>query len=296
MTKELPFPTPAPTGQSGTDAVGRFTLMACSYEETRISPKNPRHGVVYADGTLDGLAGEIGASGQLVPAVAELGTDGVPQILAGSRRREVCRQLGLLLQVQVYRSLTTEQAIAIAHRAERGSLAVAFWHASATWKRMLDDGTAANEARLVELIKEDKSVINRGLALQRAPKEVLALYQGGRAITQTQWAKLAPLLEDEATCARVLTRAALLAGKRLSVPAVTKELIAAAADREAIAATEVKNRHGKVIAIITPDGRGGFTTRIRSMSEAHPSYRLEWLKLINEATLEVVKGWFTGDG
>ena len=32
------------------------------------------------------------------------------------------------------------------------------------------------------------------------------------------------------------------------------------------------------------------------MNEAHPTYRLEWLKLVNEATVEVVKAWFAADG
>ena len=294
--QQLPLLSPATGGRTSTDALGPYTLMACAHEQARISPKNPRYGVVHADGTLDTLADEITASGQLVAAEAELGGDGVPEILAGSRRREACKRLGILLQLRVYERLTTEQALAIAHRAERGSLVVPFWDTSATWKRMLDDGTAASEARLVELLKEDKSTINRGLALQRAPTQVLALFQDGRALTQTQWVRLAPLLEDETTRAKMLARAALLAGRRLSAPAVAKELMAAAADKEAIAATEVRNRHGKIIATVTPDGRGGFTTRIRSMNEAHPTYRLEWLKLVNESTVEVVKAWFAGDG
>ncbi|WP_162236475.1 hypothetical protein, partial [Sphingomonas sp. Leaf25] len=59
-----------------------------------------------------------------------------------------------------------------------------------------------------------------------------------------------------------------------------------------IKAVEVRNRHDRVIAAIQPDHRGGFTIKIKPMTEAHPSFRLEYARLVNERFVELVKTWF----
>lgn len=71
------------------------------------------------------------AVGQAHDARAELGVDGVPEVLAGARRREVCKLLGRPLRVRTYLKLTAVQAIRIAHREDRGSLAVSLGDRSA---------------------------------------------------------------------------------------------------------------------------------------------------------------------
>jgi hypothetical protein len=94
---------------------------------------------------------------------------------------------------------------------------------------MLDGKIVASESRLADAVGEDKSAINRGLALQKAPAEILDLVADKRAISMSQWALVAPLLEDEECRGRVLECAALYAGQSLGFAALVKKLTAAAA-------------------------------------------------------------------
>lgn len=277
-------------------SASKYQLTELAYDQTRVSPLNPRYGYEPSDESLASLVLELKAVGQAHDAVATSGSDGVAEILSGSRRRAAFRIMGRPLRVRVYEKLSLIEALKIANRVDRGSLEVSFWDKSAAWKRTLAEKANPGEAKLADAVGEDASVISRGLALQRAPVEILDLYDDRRAISQTQWFLLAPMLEDPVTRERVLERAALLAGTRLSVPAVTKQLLAAAAGKQEIKPHEVFNRHGKVVATIVPDHRGGFTIKVKSMTEAHPTYRIDHAKLIHDAFVQVQKDWFGKDG
>jgi hypothetical protein len=84
----------------------------------------------------------------------------------------------------------------------------------------------------------------------------------------------------------------LHAGKTFGFTALARKLTAAAAGKDEIKSTDVRNRHGKTIAVIVPDHRGAFTIRVKSMTEQHPTYRAEHAKLISVAFLDVIKAWF----
>lgn len=287
-TTELPLETAASPKRG---AKANYVTEFLPYDQTAVSSKNPRFEYVITDESVAPLVSEVKAVGQAHDAIAERGPNGIAEILAGSRRREVCRILGVPLRVRIYESLTAEQALKIANREDRGALEVSLWDKSASWARMLDGKLVASESRLAEAVGEDKSVINRGLALQKAPAAILNLIADKRAISMSQWAVVAPLLDDP----RVLECAALHAGQTLGFAALTKKLTAAAAGKNEIRPIEVRNRHGKVIATIAPDHRGAFTIRVKSMTEQHPSYRIDHAKLINAALLDVIKEWF-GEG
>lgn len=287
-TTELPLETAAPP-KRGTKT--NYVTELLLYDQTAVSSKNPRYGYVITDASVAPLVAELKAVGQAHDAIAERGLNEIAEILAGSRRREACRILGVPLRVRIYDSLTAEQALKIANREDRGALEVSLWDKSASWARTLDGKLVASESRLAEAVGEDKSAINRGLALQKAPSAILDLIADRRAISMSQWAVVAPLLEDP----RVLECAALHAGQTFGFAALAKKLTAAAAGRSEIRPVEVKNRHGKVIATITPDHRGAFTIRVKSMTEQHPSYRIDHAKQINAALLDIIKEWF-GEG
>ena len=108
----------------------------------------------------------------------------------------------------------------------------------------------------------------------------------------SQWAQLAPLLEDNGQRDRVLACAALLAGQTLAIAPLVRKLTAAAAGKNEIRPVEVRNRHGRLIATIAPDHRGAFSIRVKSMAEQHPSFRLDHAKLINAAFVDAIKDWF----
>ena len=74
--------------------------------------------------------------------------------------------------------------------------------------------------------------------------------------------------------------------------ALTHRLAAAAAGKDDIKMREVRNRHGKVIATIKPDHRGAFAIRVKSMTEQHPSYRIDHAKIIHAAFVDLLKEWF----
>lgn len=290
-TNELPLEG-TPLEKRGTKA--KFVVELLPYDQTSVSPKNPRFGYVITDESVAHLGAELKAVGQAHDAIGERGPNGTIEILAGSRRREACRILTMPLRVRIYDrdALTIEQALKIANREDRGALEVSLWDKSASWARMLDGKLVANESRLAEAVGEDKSAINRGLAQQKAPAAILDLVADKRAISMSQWVLVAPLLEDEEKRARVLECAALHAGQTLGFAALTRKLTAAAAGKDEIKSTEVKNRHGKLIATIAPDHRGAFTIRVKSMTEQHPSYRIDHAKLIHAAFIDLVKDWF----
>ena len=257
-----------------------------------MSPKNPRFGYPITDESVAPLVAEMRAVGQAHDAIGEVGTDRKVEILAGSRRRAACRILGRPLRVRIFDKLTVEQALKIANREDRGALEVSLWDRSASWARMLGDKVVTSEARLADAVGEDKSAISRGLALQKAPAAILDPIADKRAISMTHWSVVAPLLEDDERRARVLECAGLLVGQTPSLAALVKRLTAAAAGKSEITPTEVRNRHDKVIATIMPDHRGPFTVRVKSMTEQHPTYRIEHAKLIHAPLLEVIKAWF----
>ncbi len=271
-----------------------YTVELVLHHQTSISPKNPRFGYVMTDDSIAPLVAELKAVGQAHDAVGERGPDGIVELLAGSRRRAACHALGTPLRVRVYEAgtLSPEVALKIANREDRGALEVSLWDRSASWARMLDSKLVGTEARLAEAVGEDKSAISRGLALQKAPAVILNLVADRRAISMTQWAQLAPLLEHDEQRERVLACAALLSGTSLGVAALVRKLTAAAAGKEEITAVEVRNRHGRVVATITPDHRGAFAIRVKSMAEQHPSFRIDHAKLIHTAFLDLVKDWF----
>lgn len=269
-----------------------YVIELLSYDQTRVSSKNPRFGYDFTDESVAPLVAEMKEVGQAHDAIGERASDGVVEILAGSRRRLASKILGRPLRVRIYDNLTPEQALKMANREDRGALEVSLWDRSASWARMLRDKVVISEARLADVVAEDKSAINRGLALQKTPPAILDLISDKRAISMTQWALVAPLLENEEQRARVLECAGLLAGQTLSVAALVKKLTAAAAGKEQIVPIEVRNRHKKVIAVITPDFRGSFTIRVKSMAEQHPTYRIDHAKQIHAAFLDVLKSWF----
>lgn len=269
-----------------------YRIELLTYQQTTVSLKNPRYGYVITDDSVAPLVAEIKAVGQARDAIGEPGSNGIVEILAGSRRREVCRILNRPLRVRIFDKLNAEQALKIANREDRGALEVSLWDKSASWARMLGDKVVTGEARLADAVGEDKSAINRGLALQKAPAAILDLVADKRAISMTQWSLVAPLLENDEQRARVLECAGLLGGQTLGMAALVRKLTAAAAGKDQITPTEVLNRHNKVIAVIAPDHRGAFTIRIKSMAEQHPTYRIDHAKMIHAAFVEVIKTWF----
>lgn len=289
-TNELPLDAVPP--RRGHKA--NYVVELLPHDRTTVSPKNPRFGYVITDDSIVPLVVELKAVGQAHDAIGERGADGVVEILAGSRRREACRILNTPLRVRVYDkgALTAEVALKIANREDRGALEVSLWDKSASWARMLEGKLVASEARLADAVGEDKSAINRGLALQKAPLAILDLVADRRAISMSQWAQLAPLLEDNGQRDRVLACAALLAWQTLAIAPLVRKLTAAAAGKNEIRPVEVRNRHGRLIATIAPDHRGAFSIRVKSMAEQHPSFRLDHAKLINAAFVDAIKDWF----
>ena len=270
----------------------KFTIETLSYEQTRVSIYNPRYGVTITDESVKPLLAKVKATGQIHDAIGWRTADGIVELDAGARRREVMRLLGKPLKARVFDKLPPEQSIRIAYREGGGSVPVSFWDTSASWKRLLDEEIVTSEGKLATLVDEDKSVVNRGLALQKAPADVLDLFADRQAISQTQWMVLAPLLEDTTARDRILATAVELTGQTFAAAALVRKLTVAAAGKEEIRPSEVLNKHGRAIATITPDHKSGFAIKVKPMAELHPSYRVEHAKLIHAAFLDVLRGWF----
>ncbi len=144
-------------GDEPREGKAKYRVELLPYEQTRVSPKNPRYGYEITESSVAALVAELKAVGQMHDAVGEPGSDGMVEILAGSRRREACRILGRPLRVRIYDKLSPEAALKIANREDRGALEVSLWDRSASWTRMLDGKVVASEARLAEAVGEDKS-------------------------------------------------------------------------------------------------------------------------------------------
>lgn len=284
MTAQLPLPTD--TGRSNT----RIVLVDPA--KVRLSPLNPRANTPHSAASIAALAAEIKEVNQINDCHGETAKDGVIELLAGSRRRDACIAAGVDLRVRLHLDLSRDAAIAIAYRDDREAVPVSLWDLSAGWSRMLGDGIVKTEVALAKVVGIDKSTMNRGLAFQKAPAQILDAFADRRVISLTQWTELAPLIENEDTRARLIERAGLIAGKGYGATRVAAELKAAAANKAEIKPVEVRNRHDKLIATIQPDHRGGFALKVRPMAEAHPSYRLEYAKLIHERFVELLKTWF----
>lgn len=267
-------------------------LIKVKPAETRPSQLNPRAHLKISISDISLLAAEMKEVGQLKDAHGEYGPDGVVEIVDGLRRSEACALNGMELRVRVHYNAPREKLVAIAHRAENGTEPVSFYDASASWLWMSENGVLSSEAELARAVGVDKSTMSRGLALQKAPTAFLDVFPNRREISQTRWMDFAPLLENEEARALILDRAQLIAGKGYETSRVVAELKAAAAKKEKLDKIDVLNRHGKVIATITPNHRGGFTIIVKSLVEQHPSYRLEFAKMIHEEFVQVLKTFF----
>ena len=270
----------------------KHRIESLTHDRTRISTHNPRFGAVISDASVAPLVAEIKSVGQAQDAIGVMGADGIVELLAGARHREAMRIMGKPLRVRVFDVLPEERAISIAFREGRGSIPVSFWDKSASWLRLLAEKVVLSEAKLAAAVDEDKSVINRGLAFQKAPAEVLALFADRQTIGISQWMVLAPLLENQETRSRILALADELAGQTIATAALVKKLAVAAAGKQEIKPREVTNRHSRVIATMIPDHKGGFTIKVKPMGELHPSYRIDYAKLIHAAFVDCLKDWF----
>lgn len=282
MTDQLPLPP-----RKGTTRVIQIDPASA-----RISPLNPRADTPHDPAGIAGLAGELKAVGQINDAHGEIAADGVVELFAGSRRCAACIIASLQLRVRIHADLPRNEAIAIAYRDDREAVTPSFWDLAGGWSTLTAGGTFNSDADLATAVGIDKSTLSRGLAFRKAPSAILDAFADRRAISLTQWIDLAPLVENDETRARMIERASLIAGKNYAAPRVAAELKAAAAGKIEIKAIEVKNRHDRVIATIQPDHRGGFAIRVKPMIEAHPSFRLEYARLINEHLVELIKTWF----
>lgn len=270
-----------------------YVLRSVDPATVHPSPINPRALVEMTETSVAGLAAEIADVGQINYAQGEIGADGKTiEILNGLRRAAACKALGITLLVIVHNYLTREQAIALANRDDNQSLPVSFWDRSCAWAQMVEDRVLPTEAAVARAVGVDKSTMSRGLAFQNAPKKVLGAFVDVREVSLSQWSDLAPLLDNEETRERILERAALLAGKGYGAVRVAAELKAAAAAKDKIEKVEVLNRHGKPIAMIQPNHRGGFTITVKPMVEAHPTYRVEYAKAIHDQFVKLIKTWF----
>jgi len=261
----------------------------------RISPLNPRFDTPHNADGIARLAAELKAVGQINDAHGETAKDGVIELLAGSRRCAACALAGIQLRIQVHAELPRAEAIGIAYRDDREAVAPSFWDLASGWAALADGTTFKTDADLANAVGIDKGMLSRGLALRKAPETILDAFADRRAISISQWIDLAPLVEDPDSRAKLVERAGLIVGKGYTAPRVAAELKAAAAGKTEIKAVEVCNRHDRVVATILPDHRGGFTIKVKPMTEAHPSFRLEYTRLVNERFVELVKTWFDRD-
>lgn len=287
MTDQLPLVTTAPRSTT------RVVLVDPA--AVRISPLNPRVDTPHAPDAIARLADELKAVGQINDAHGETAADGIVEILAGSRRCAACLAAGLQLRVRLYPDLPRDEAIGIAYRDDREALRPSFWDLAGGWETLLGRRIVASDSALARLVGVDKSTMSRGLSFRKAPEPILAAFADRREISLSQWIDLAPLIENDDTREALLTRAALIAGKGYAAPRVAAELKAAAAGKVAIPAIEVRNRHDRVIATIQPGHRGDLTVKFKPMAEAHPSYRLEYARLVHEKLVEVIKTFFDKD-
>lgn len=261
----------------------------------RVSPINPRYDTPADADSVAGLAAELKAAGQISDAHAEIGKDGVYELLAGSRRRQACILNDSKLRIRIHPDLSREKAIHIAYRGDHEAVAISFWDLAGGWAKLLTDGVVKTDTALAQLVGVDKGTMSRGLAFRKAPEDILKAFKDVRAISFSQWTELAPLIENEEAYPRLVERAGIVAGKAYTAARVASELKAAAAGKTEIKPIEVRNRHDKIVATIHPGHRGDFTIKVKSMAEHHPSYRLEFAKLVNEGFVEVLKTWFERD-
>lgn len=274
------------------DTMPTSRIITVNPSTVRPSPLNPRAKFPITETSVAGLAAEIAAVGQINDAHGEFAADGTLEIFNGLRRAAACKLNGAKLRVRVHDEIDPAAALALAYRDDSESLAVSFWDLSESWAGMVADQVLPSEAALARALGVDKSTMSRALAFRNAPDEVLAAFSDRREISQSQWMDLAPLLENGDSRARIIERAALLAGKGYGAVRVAAEFKAAAANRETIDKVEIRNRHGKLIGTIQPNHRGGFTITVKPMIEAHPSYRLDYAKTIHETFVQVIKTWF----
>lgn len=286
MTDQLPLAAPNPK---------TTRVVMVDPATVRISALNPRVDTPHAPAAIARLADEIRAVGQINDAHGEYAEDGTIEILAGSRRTAACLLAGLQVRVRLHPDLPRDEAIKIAYRDDREAQTPSLWDLADGWSRLLDRKIVPSDAALARLVGVDKSTMSRGLAFRHAPEPILAAFTDRREISLSQWIDLAPLIENDDTRAALIARASLIAGMGYAAPRVASELKAAAVGKVRIETVEVRNRHDRIIATIQPGHRGDITVKLKPMAEAHPSYRLEYARLVHEKLVETIKTFFEKD-
>lgn len=214
------------------------------------------------------------------------------RILAGSRRRAACIELGIKLRVRIIEDCDTHTAFKVALTENGGRRDVSLWDWGRTYERALDKKLYPDASALAEGLGIDKSTVSRALSLRAAPEEVLALFPDKRGITATQWYAFCPLLDNETQRERIIERAGLVANSPPAKPAAVFAILTAAAlNKATIEKHEVLNDAGKLIATIKPSSRGGFTVSIKSLAKVSPQHRSEMLRRLNQELSGFVRDW-----
>lgn len=274
----------------------RWPVMKSEGEIFEVDPKeltlsrwNPRSRDGAAPSDLEELTQSIRQNGQLMPAVVMRMADGRLELLAGSRRRAVTEKLGLKLRVEIRASLSPAKAFAIAQAENEGRETVSLWERATTYNEALDEGLFPNDLALAQALGMDKSTVSRTLSLARAPEDVLVLFADKRDITARQWWSFAPLLNEPTTRDRILDRAALLAAKpKMPAPLIFSSLTQAASASIVLGSATILNEHGRRIAQIRSNAKGGLSISIASMRELHPDQRRDWLKIVTRDLIDYV--------
>jgi len=164
------------------------------------------------------------------------------------------------------RELTDEEAFRLADLENRSRKDLSDYERARDYERAIERYYDGNQQRMADRLEVTKSWMSRYLELARLPAEVVACFQSSHVIGISHAARLAPLLGNPRSRAKVLAEACALAAERDSggidtAPAKVVARLVGAAD-ERVQATKkerkgvLRDDEGKILLYIRRDSTG----------------------------------------
>ena len=235
---------------------------------------NRDYAALSEEGCADLIASLKGQGRQEVPAIVRRIT-GDPkyrfEVICGARRHWSVSWLrahdypNFAFLVEP-RELTDEEAFRLADLENRSRKDLSDFERARDYERAIERYYDGNQQRMADRLEVTKSWMSRYLELARLPTEVVVCFQSPHVIGISHAARLAPLLGNPRSRARVFAEASALVAERdasgnsLNSAKVVSRLVGAAAER--LPATKkdrgnvLKDDRGKILISISHNARG----------------------------------------
>lgn len=147
------------------------------------------------------LTNEIKENGQAYPAIAQLGEDGLIEIVDGSQRRQACYFSGVDFKIFMTKNKLSNNVASKLSDSTNTHKPLSLLERGKTWSEMLSNGTYKNQKELSIGEAVNPSIVNHALKATEIPDSILTLFPSptdlGKSSVKRIHSLISPLSSDD---------------------------------------------------------------------------------------------------